>query len=69
MNRNRVIRPVVILAAAALAVALGTAGIAVAGVSLPGPAQEAFEKAGISLPNQAGGARAVSTPAPRECGT
>ena len=55
MNRSRVIGPIVILAGAALAVALGTAGLAVAGVALPGPAQQAFEKAGISLPNQAGG--------------
>ena len=55
MNRNRVIRPVITLAAAALAVALGTAGLAVAGVNLPDPAQEALENAGISLPNQAGG--------------
>lgn len=55
MSRNRVIRPVVVLAAAALAVALGTAGLAVAGVDLPDPAQEAFDNAGITLPNQAGG--------------
>jgi hypothetical protein len=55
MNRNRLIRPIVILAAAALAVALGTTGLAVAGVNLPDPAQKAFEKAGLSLPNQAGG--------------
>jgi hypothetical protein len=31
------------------------AGIAFAGVSLPGPAQDAFESVGIELPNQAGG--------------
>lgn len=29
-----------------------TAGLAVAGVNLPGPAQDAFEKIGIELPNQ-----------------
>ena len=55
MNRNRIIRPVATLAAAALAVALGTTGLAVAGVDLPDPAAKAFEKAGITLPNQAGG--------------
>jgi hypothetical protein len=55
MNRNRIVRPVATLAAAALAVALGTTGLAVAGVDLPDPAQEAFENAGITLPNQAGG--------------
>jgi hypothetical protein len=55
MNRNRIIRPVAALAAAALAVALGTTGLAVAGVDLPDPAAEAFENAGITLPNQAGG--------------
>jgi hypothetical protein len=55
MDRNRVIRSVVTLAAAALAVALGTSGLAVAGVDLPDPATKAFEKAGITLPNQAGG--------------
>jgi hypothetical protein len=55
MNRNRIIRPVATLAAAAVAVALGTTGLAVAGVDLPDPASEAFENAGITLPNQAGG--------------
>jgi hypothetical protein len=55
MNRNRIIRPVATLAATALAVALGTTGLAVAGVDLPDPAAEAFENAGITLPNQAGG--------------
>ena len=55
MNRNRIIRPVATLAAAALAVALGTTGLAVAGVDLPDPAAQAFDNAGITLPNQAGG--------------
>jgi hypothetical protein len=55
MNRSRIIRPVATLTAAALAVALGTTGLAAAGVDLPDPAAEAFEKAGITLPNQAGG--------------
>jgi hypothetical protein len=55
MNRNRFLRPAVTLGAATLAAALGTAGLAVAGVDLPDPATEAFERVGISLPNQAGG--------------
>ena len=41
------------LGATTLAVILGTAGLAVAGVDLPERAQQAFERAGISLPNQA----------------
>ena len=55
MIRNRFLRPVATLGAATLAAILATAGLAVAGVSLPDPAQDAFNKAGISLPNQAGG--------------
>jgi hypothetical protein len=55
MARNRFLRPVATLGAATLAAVLGTAGLAVAGVNLPAPATEAFERAGISLPNQAGG--------------
>ena len=55
MNRNRFLRPVVTFAAATLAVVLGTAGLAVAGVDLPDPADEAFQKVGISLPSQSGG--------------
>jgi hypothetical protein len=42
-------------AACAASLVLATAGLAVAGVDLPAPAQDAFEKAGLSLPNQAGG--------------
>ena len=42
-------------AACAAALVLATAGLAVAGVELPAPAQNAFERAGLSLPNQAGG--------------
>jgi hypothetical protein len=53
--RHRFLRPVATLGAATLATVLGTAGLAAAGVNLPGPATEAFEQAGISLPNQAGG--------------
>jgi hypothetical protein len=43
------------LGATTLALILGTAGLALAGVNLPDPAQQAFERAGINLPNQAGG--------------
>jgi hypothetical protein len=53
--RNRFLRPVATLGAATLAAVLGTAGLAAAGVNLPDPATKAFEQAGISLPNQAGG--------------
>jgi hypothetical protein len=55
MIRNRLLRPFATLGAATLVAILGTAGLAVAGVSLPDPATQAFEHAGISLPNQAGG--------------
>jgi hypothetical protein len=55
MSRNRFIRPAVTLGAVTLAAVLGTAGLAVAGVDLPDPAKKAFERAGITLPNQAGG--------------
>jgi hypothetical protein len=55
MTRNRFLRPSATLGAATLAAVLGTAGLAVAGVDLPDPATKAFERAGISLPNQAGG--------------
>ena len=40
------------IGACVAAVPLATAGLAVAGVNLPGPADEAFEKVGINLPNQ-----------------
>jgi len=52
---NRSIRPALKLGAATLATMLGTAGLAVAGVDLPDPAKDAFQRAGITLPNQAGG--------------
>jgi hypothetical protein len=55
MIRNRFLRPVATLGAATLAAILATAGLATAGVTLPDPAQDAFNKVGISLPNQAGG--------------
>ena len=52
---NLSIRPALKLAAATLAAVLGTAGLAVAGVNLPDPAKDAFQRVGITLPNQAGG--------------
>jgi hypothetical protein len=52
MRRTRIALPVL---GGALAVILGTAGLAAAGVTLPGPAQDAFNSVGIQLPNQAGG--------------
>jgi hypothetical protein len=55
MIPKRLLRPVATLGAATLVAILGTAGLAVAGVNLPDPATQAFEHAGISLPNQAGG--------------
>jgi hypothetical protein len=55
MNRSRFMRPAVTLGAATLAAVFGTAGLAAAGVDLPDPAQDAFNKVGITLPNQAGG--------------
>jgi hypothetical protein len=55
MIRNRFLRPVAGMGIAMLAAIVGTTGLAVAGVNLPDPAAEAFEKVGISLPNQAGG--------------
>jgi hypothetical protein len=51
----RPLRPALKLGAATLVALLGMAGLAVAGVDLPDPAQDAFQKVGISLPNQAGG--------------
>jgi hypothetical protein len=55
MIRNRFTRPIAALSAAMLATVLATAGLAAAGVDLPDPAKDAFNKVGISLPNQAGG--------------
>ena len=54
-DQQSFLRPVATLGAATLVAVLGAAGLAVAGVNLPGPALEAFERAGVSLPNQAGG--------------
>jgi hypothetical protein len=55
MPRSRPLARAAKSAACAASLVLATAGLAVAGVELPAPAQEAFEKAGVSLPNQAGG--------------
>src|SRR5829696_2488994 len=52
---DRVAVTAVKLGATTLALILGTTGLALAGVNLPEPAQQAFERAGISLPNQAAG--------------
>jgi len=52
---DRVAVTAVKLGATTLALILGTTGLALAGVNLPDPAQQAFERAGISLPNQAAG--------------
>jgi hypothetical protein len=51
-RRNRLALGLRLATAAALVPVLA-AGLAVAGVELPGPAQDAFERVGISLPNQA----------------
>jgi hypothetical protein len=51
-------RRLALFARVAIAVAMvpaALAGLAIAGVSLPEPAREAFERVGIELPNQAGG--------------
>lgn len=55
MSRNRFLRPIATLGAVTIAALLGTAGLAAAGVDLPDGATNAFERAGINLPNQAGG--------------
>ena len=46
------------------ALLVGTAGLAVAGVGLPGPVDSIFEKVGIDLPNQASDDNAVEPAAP-----
>jgi hypothetical protein len=55
MLSSRPLARVAKAAACAASLVLATAGLAVAGVELPAPAKDAFEKAGLSLPNQAGG--------------
>ena len=54
MHRNRFVGLAVGPGAAFLALALGTAGLALAGVNLPDPARQAFDRVGVRLPNQAG---------------
>lgn len=66
MSRKRPTVRAAKAAACAACLILATAGLAVAGVDLPAPADEAFEKVGVNLPNQAGeGAdRRASAPVP-----
>jgi hypothetical protein len=52
-------------AACAASLVFATAGLAVAGVELPAPANEAFGKLGLSLPNQAGGGGGPSSQSER----
>lgn len=52
-------------AACAASLVFATAGLAVAGVELPAPANEAFGKLGLSLPNQAGGGDGPSSTSER----
>ncbi|MCP9491722.1 MAG: hypothetical protein MSC31_17885, partial [Solirubrobacteraceae bacterium MAG38_C4-C5] len=52
MPRNRFAATAVAVAATTVAVGLSSAGLAVAGVNLPDPASTAFERVGLSLPNQ-----------------
>lgn len=52
-------------AACAASLVLATAGLAVAGVELPAPANDAFGKLGLSLPNQAGGDHASTSASER----
>ena len=47
-----------LLVSTVLAAALGVAGLAVAGVDLPDPADDAFDQVGIQLPNQTQGNQA-----------
>ena len=52
MPRNRFAAITAAVAAATMTVGLGGAGIAVAGADLPDAASAAFQKMGVSLPNQ-----------------
>jgi len=62
LSRNRLVARTAQLAGAALAAVLATAGLAVAGVTLPTPAQDAFKSVGLELPNQTDGAQPASKP-------
>jgi hypothetical protein len=53
MPRNRFAAITAAIAATTVTIGLGSAGLAVAGVNLPDPASTAFERLGLSLPNQA----------------
>jgi len=53
MPRNRFAATAAALAATTVTIGLGGASLAVAGVNLPDPASTAFERLGLSLPNQA----------------
>jgi hypothetical protein len=53
MPRNRFAAIAAAIAATTVTIGLGSAGLAVAGVDLPDPASTAFERLGLSLPNQA----------------
>lgn len=55
MPRNRFAATAVAVAATTVTVGLGSAGLAVAGAHLPDAANAAFEKIGVSLPNQVTG--------------
>jgi hypothetical protein len=54
------------IALATVGLVLGTAGLAVAGVGLPGPLDSAFKGVGIDLPNQGSSTHAEPTTAPGE---
>jgi hypothetical protein len=53
MPRNRFAAITAAIAATTVTIGLGSAGLAVAGVDLPDPATAAFDRVGLSLPNQA----------------
>lgn len=57
MPRNRYAAVVAAIAATTVTAGLGGAGLAVAGVNLPDGASDAFERAGVTLPNQEESAR------------
>jgi hypothetical protein len=54
MHRDRFASTSMRMGAIVLGIVLCTAGLALAGVNLPDPARQAFERLGVSLPNQAG---------------